>query len=108
MTSEGTPPPKWRAKYESLISQFIDGEITAPVFEQTFLRMFKNENEMIGGDEFDILEDLFTSTDEYVADPELRNRILADAGHVRKYGRPLDDEELRACAGNAYRQLFER
>jgi hypothetical protein len=43
-----------------------------------------------------------------VADPELHRRILAENPDFRKYGQALDDEELRACARDAYRQLFEK
>jgi hypothetical protein len=104
--SVGLPASESAKKYKSLISQFINSQISAPEFKTTFLRAFKTSDDMLGQDEFDILQCLFTSCDEYVADAELRGRILADAAHVRKYGRPLDDEELRVCAESAYRQLF--
>jgi hypothetical protein len=98
--------PKWRSKYKSLISQFVNHQISAADFESAYLKMFKNEEEIIGGEEFDILEYLFTSADGYVADPELRSRILAENPNARKYGQGLDDEELRADAREAYRKLF--
>ena len=104
--SVGLPASENARKYQGLISQFINGQISASEFETTFLPVFKTSEDMLGQDEFEILQYLFRSCDEYVADPELRDRILADAAHVRKYGRPLDDEELRACAESAYRQLF--
>lgn len=104
--SVGLPASESARKYKSLISQFINGQISAPEFETIFLQAFKISEDMVGQDEFDILQYLFTRCDEYVAEPELRSRILAEDGHVHKYGRPLDDEELRACAENAYRQLF--
>jgi hypothetical protein len=107
MASDEVSAPKGAAKYKSLISQFINGQISASDFERSYLKTLKNETEMIGGDAFDILEDLFTSADDYVADPELRSRLLAENLDFHKYGKPLDDEELRADAREAYRQLFE-
>jgi Bacterial self-protective colicin-like immunity len=106
MELDDAPAPKWKAKYKSLIAQFINRQISAADFESTYLKMFKNEEEIIGGEEFDILEYLFTSADGYVADPELRSRILTENPDSRKYGQGLDDEELRADAREAYRQLF--
>lgn len=103
--SVGLPASENARKYKSLI-QFVNGQISASEFQTTYLQAFKTSEDMLGQDEFDILQDLFASCDEYVADPELRGRILADDAHVQKYGRPLDDEELRAAAENAYRQLF--
>jgi Bacterial self-protective colicin-like immunity len=106
MAIDDVPTAKILAKYKALIYQFINHQISAPDFESPCLKMLKNETEMIGGDNFDILEDLFTSTDDYVADPELRSRLLVDNVDIHKYGKPLDDEELRAEAREAYRKLF--
>jgi hypothetical protein len=106
MDLDDASAPKWRSKYKSLISQFVNHQISAADFESAYLKMFKNEEEIIGGEEFDILEYLFTSADGYVADPELRSRILAENPNARKYGQGLDDEELRADAREAYRKLF--
>lgn len=105
-TPNDVSAPEGAAKYKSLIDQFINGQISAYDFQSFYLTRFKNEEEMIGGDEFDILEYLFTSADGYVADPELRSRILAENPDARKYGQGLDDEELRADAREAYRKLF--
>ena len=106
MEFTGPPAPNIIAKYTTLIYQFINHQISAPDFESAYLKLFKSETETIGGDAFDILEDLFTSTDDYVADPELRSRLLAENRDLHKYGKPLDDEELRAEARAAYRKLF--
>jgi hypothetical protein len=76
------PVPDVLAKYQTLIHGFITHQIPAPNFESCYLKMFKNETEILGQHVFDILEDLFTSADGYVADPE------------------------RAAAREAYRQLF--
>jgi Bacterial self-protective colicin-like immunity len=106
MELNGGLAPKVLAKYKILIYQFINDQISALDFESSYLKLFKSDTEMIGGDAFDILEDLFTSTDDYVADPELRSRLLAENRDFHKYGKPLDDEELRAEAREAYRKLF--
>ncbi|ORB86579.1 hypothetical protein B1987_25575 [Mycobacterium kansasii] len=46
--------------------------------------------------EFKVLDRLFADVDDYTADPELRET----AGG-------LDDEQLRTCAREAYRKLYE-
>lgn len=68
--------------------------------------MFKNETETLGQGVFDILQGLFRSADGYVADPELREELLASHPELRKYSQGLDDEELREAAREAYLQLF--
>ena len=93
-------------KYKMLIYRFINREISASEFESRYLKMFKNETEIFGEHVFDILEDLFTSADGYVADPERRKELLAADPELRKYGQGLDDDELRADALKAYQQLF--
>lgn len=50
MASDEVSAPKGAAKYKSLISQFINGPISASDFESSYLKMLKNETEMIGGD----------------------------------------------------------
>jgi hypothetical protein len=104
--SVGLPASENARKYKSLISQFINGRISASEFQTTYLQSFKTSEDMLGQDEFDILEYLFTSADGYVADPKSRRELLAERPELRKYGQGLDDEELRADARDAYRQLF--
>ncbi len=94
------------AKYKMLIHRFINREISAPEFESCYLKMFKNETAIFGEHVFDILEYLFTSADGYVADPQWREELRAANPDLRKYGQYLDDDELRADAREAYRQLF--
>jgi hypothetical protein len=98
--------PDVLAKYKALISGFIYHDISAPDFASCYLKMFKAETEIFGQDVFEILEDLFTSADGYVADPELRMELLASNPDLRKYGQGLDDGELRVAAREAYRQLL--
>jgi len=104
--SVGLPPSENARKYQSLISQFINGQISASEFQSSYLQAFKTSEDMLGQDEFDILQYLFTSADGYVADPESRRQLLAERPELRKYGQGLDDEELRTDAREAYRQLF--
>jgi hypothetical protein len=107
MTPDGASALKGIAKYKGLISQFLDGQISAQDFQTSYLRMFKNEADIEIGAEFDILEELFTDTDDYVADPELRSYLRAKDPEFRKYVQALDDEELRVRAREAYRKLYQ-
>ncbi|MCV6983994.1 hypothetical protein H7H78_00540 [Mycobacterium shinjukuense] len=84
------------AKYRELISSFINREISAQHFESSYLALFKHGKDQFPGPEFNVLEGLFFDVDDYVADPELRRDVHG-----------LDDEELRACAREAYRKLYE-
>ncbi len=104
--SVGLPASDSAEKYRSLISRFIDGQISAATFQDTYIQAFKTSEDRLGQDEFDILQYLFTSADGYVADPESRRQILAETPQLRKYGQGLDDDELRADARDAYRKLF--
>ena len=106
MSANGAFVPASIAKYKSLISKFIEGGLSAPEFQDAYLTMFQNEEHIENKEVFDVLQYLFTSADGYVADPELRSRILAENPDLRRYGQGLDDEELRADAREAYRQLF--
>ncbi|WP_188112871.1 colicin immunity domain-containing protein [Mycobacterium simiae] len=84
------------AKYRDLLSRFINREITAPEFQSLYFTVFKNDGDQVPGTKFKILDRLFADVDDYTADPKLRER----AGG-------LDDEELRTCAREAYRKLYE-
>jgi hypothetical protein len=107
MALDSASAPEGIAKYKSLISQFIKGQVSALDFQTSYLRMFKNEEDIDIGAEFDILEELFTDTDDYVADPELRSYLRAKDPEFRKYVQALDDEELRVRAREAYRKLYD-
>jgi hypothetical protein len=58
-------------------------------------------------DEFDILAELFTDADDYVADPEVRKYMHSLDPEFRRYVHAFDDEELRTRAREAYRKLYE-
>lgn len=100
------PIPAGAGKYKELISQFITGNISAPEFQSAYIAMFKRDDDIELGSEFDVLEYLFTSADGYVQDPEARSYLRAKYHDFRKAGQGLDDDELRNEAREAYRQLF--
>lgn len=81
--------------YESMIKNFVAGELSARQFEATFLQYFKSDTHQVSSDEFDILDELFADVDEYVEDPQLR----ATTGGI-------DESELRDRAKKAYRLLY--
>jgi hypothetical protein len=85
------------ARYKALISDFICGRVSAPDFESKYLQLFKTDTSKAADIEFNVLENLFFAIDDYVADPELRERVCG-----------LDDDELRASAEDAYSRLYDR
>jgi hypothetical protein len=85
------------AKYRDLISDFVSGRLPAQSFESRYLQLFKTDIDQVPGNEFDVLEELFFAVDDYVADPELREK----AGG-------LNDDELRTRADEAYLLLYRR
>jgi Bacterial self-protective colicin-like immunity len=106
MNIQDAPASDVLAKYKSLIYSFINHEISAPDFEDSYLRVFKAETESFGQEVFDILQQLFRKVDGYVADPELREELLRSNPELRQYSQGLDDGELRDAAREAYTQLF--
>lgn len=96
MFSDSASVERMTAKYRDLLSRFINREITAPEFQSLYFTVFKNDGDQVPGTKFKILDRLFADVDDYTADPKLRER----AGG-------LDDEELRTCAREAYRKLYE-
>jgi hypothetical protein len=81
--------------YRELIQRFVIGEVSADEFESSYLSYFKKDQNQVGGDEFDILDGLFSDVDEYVSDLNLRT----SAGG-------LSGEELRDRARDAYVRLL--
>lgn len=58
-------------KYIELITKFIDNTIDAKEFEQSFLEMFKTEQEKISEKDYLALDSLFGDVDMFCADSEL-------------------------------------
>jgi self-protective colicin-like immunity protein len=81
--------------YLRIIDLFVDGQISADQFEEQYLKIFKSEKSIVGGDEFRLLERLFFDVDDYVSSSELRK----DVGG-------LDAEQLRARAAECRDRLL--
>ncbi|WP_237165540.1 colicin immunity domain-containing protein [Mycolicibacterium obuense] len=76
--------------YVDLIDRFLQGSVSAPDFQLTYLRMVKNERRILGGRVFPVLQELFEDADRYVADSRLRTGA-----------EDLDDDGLMSCAARA-------
>jgi hypothetical protein len=81
--------------YRDLIRRFVIGDVSADQFEAEYLARFKDDANQVAGDEFDVLDELFSDVDDYVDEPTLRLRTGGISG-----------EELRARARDAYARLF--
>ena len=78
---------KWSADlvpYVVIIRAFLDDRLTGPEFEVLYYALFKSDEKHRPHEIFRILDGLFADIDDYVYDPELRQR----AGGI-------DDQELR-------------
>lgn len=95
MTDDRTRIAKMLDNYRGLLRQFASGEIPAEAFESAYLARFKNDQDQVGGDEFDVLDELFGDVDDYCEDDRLRNETGGISG-----------EELRNRARTAYSRLF--
>lgn len=71
-------------KYVSLIEHFVVGELIATEFESQYLYSFKNENQIFPQDVFELLNDLFSDIDSFVADPKLRDPGDLDEKQLKK------------------------
>ena len=82
--------------YKGLIKRFLDREISANDFEQTYLNTLKSEWNDMSGELHDILEFLFFEVDAYVDDPDLLND---GSGHY------IDEIRLRESAAKTLQKL---
>jgi hypothetical protein len=71
-------------KYMTLIERFLDRKIQASEFERSYLQLFKNETEWFGEEIFDILQGVFSSVDEFCADPALRSETSLNESQLRQ------------------------
>jgi self-protective colicin-like immunity protein len=94
-TTDNTATERMVARYRDLIADFADGRISAQDFESAYLQVFKTDHDKVFGHEFNVLEELFFAVDDYVEDPELRQKVGG-----------LNDEELRARAEATYSLLY--
>jgi hypothetical protein len=95
MSSDNTAAERMVAKYRDLIADFVGGRVSAQNFESAYLEVFKTDKDQVPGREFDVLEKLFFAVDDYIADPELREKMGG-----------LNDGELRARAEETYSLLY--
>ncbi|WP_428342354.1 colicin immunity domain-containing protein [Mycobacterium sp.] len=95
MSLDSTATARMVAKYRDLISDFTSNRLSAQSFESRYLQIFKTDTDQVPSNEFDLLEKLFFAVDDYVADPELREKVGG-----------LDDDQLRDRAEEAYSQLY--
>jgi len=80
-------------EYVAKLRQFVDGDITACQFEESYLKIFKNEEKVLPEHVFEVLNELFTDVDSFCSDPELRD------------DEDLDDTELLYRAELALKKL---
>lgn len=86
-----------RAELESyfeLLKSFHVGETTADQFEARYLALFKTDQRLFPNEIFNVLNQLFSDVDVFVADPKIRGND------------DLDEQQLRACAHVAYERLL--
>ncbi|ORV89473.1 colicin immunity domain-containing protein [Mycolicibacterium iranicum] len=80
--------------YLILIDRFLDGSITAPEFQLSYLDEMKSERRMLDQPVYLVLQELFEDADAYVESP-----------HLRDAPEDLDDVQLRECASRARQAL---
>lgn len=79
--------------YIEIIQDFTSGKVSAPLFEERYMAMFKAATAHFPEEIYDVLNDLFLDCDEYVADPSLRDE------------EDLDDQQLLDRAAGALSRL---
>jgi len=79
--------------YVTNIKQFVDGEISASQFEESYSNIFKNHENLLPENVFEILNELFLDIDAYCSDPELMEED------------DIDDQELMRRAELALERL---
>ncbi|CAM3783097.1 colicin immunity domain-containing protein [Smaragdicoccus niigatensis] len=83
------------ANYEPILRRFIRHEISGQEFETDFLSQWRGHRRQPGSPELDIINEIFYDVDEYVDDPDLRER----AGG-------MDTATLRTKVRDAYLALY--
>ena len=70
-------------KYIKLLEDFAGSKISADEFERRFLQLFKSDDNLQLGREFQILDKLFADVDAYCSDPDLIEDPRFDIGEVQ-------------------------
>ncbi|MFD4403407.1 colicin immunity domain-containing protein [Nocardia sp. NPDC058499] len=95
MTDSSAAIARMVAGYKPILESLLSGKSGADEFEHNYLYHFKNDKNQVTGPDFDILDELFASVDDYVSDPTRREEVGG-----------IDEKELRTRASEAYRKLF--
>jgi hypothetical protein len=82
------------AEYLELIERFLRGDMTARDFSLAYLDLFKKEQRILPEPVYNVLNGLFTDTDTFRPDVELREE-----------GADMTDEEFMSICRAAYRRL---
>lgn len=79
--------------YADLIKGYLSNKISVLDFEQKYLETFKQDETLWSGEEFAVLNDLFSDLDAFCYDPTIRS------------SEDLDEEQLRDRAEIALERL---
>jgi hypothetical protein len=82
------------APYAIVIRAFTEGRISAREFEALYLTLFKHDDRLEPGKEFDVLDALFGDVDAFSDDEDVR---VAVGG--------IDEDQLRQRASTALARL---
>jgi hypothetical protein len=74
-------------QYENLIRSFVDGQLDAGSFEDSYLRLFKRESSTLPEEVFLALDRLFADVDAYCADPALCDEHNLNEQQLRERAR---------------------
>ena len=69
-------------KYIKLLQEFVSNHISAAEFEQAFIQLFTNDNNLLPSREFQRLDKLFADVDAYCGDPNLIEDTRFDIGEA--------------------------
>lgn len=79
--------------YRALINEYLSDKISVLDFEQRYLEMFKQDETLWTGEEFAVLNDLFSDLDAFCYDSAIRDSD------------DLDEPQLRSRAEMALKKL---
>ena len=81
--------------YFALMETFHSRRISAVQFEKGYMALFKADQRLFPEAIFNVLNQLFSDVDAFVADPVIRRQ------------NDLDEQQLLACSRGAYEKLME-
>lgn len=70
--------------YVTLIQGFLTRQMESVEFQRKYLKKFKNESEWFDQETYDALQRVFSSAEEFCADPALRSATSLDESQFRK------------------------